>query len=178
MAQYFDSPIATLSMGMKQKVALIASLLHHPSILLLDEPLNGLDAKSSRIIKDLVSMHTQKGGAVVFSTHIMEQAEQICDYVVLIDKGKKVVDGPLAQVRASGGQAVQLDYDGDGAGLQDLPGIRRINDAGKQAELLLEKGADPQQVLAALIDRVQIRRFDLRQPSLHEIFIRAVGGGG
>ncbi|HVP41163.1 MAG TPA: ABC transporter ATP-binding protein, partial [Candidatus Krumholzibacteriaceae bacterium] len=69
MAQYFDSPIATLSMGMKQKVAVIASLFHQPPVLLLDEPLNGLDAKSSRIVKDLVSLHTKRGGAVLFSTH-------------------------------------------------------------------------------------------------------------
>jgi ABC-2 type transport system ATP-binding protein len=100
MAQYFDSPIATLSLGMKQKVALIASLIHQPPVLLLDEPLNGLDAKSSRIVKDLVSFHAQKGGAVLFSTHIMEVAEQICTRIGIIYQGKVIAEGTLDQLRS------------------------------------------------------------------------------
>jgi len=99
MSQYFDSPIATLSLGMKQKVALIASLIHQPPVLLLDEPLNGLDAKSSRIVKDLVSFHAQKGGAVLFSTHIMEVAEQVCTRIGIIDHGKVIIEGTLEQLR-------------------------------------------------------------------------------
>jgi ABC-2 type transport system ATP-binding protein len=99
MAQYFDSPIATLSMGMKQKVALIASLLHRPLLLLLDEPLNGLDAKSSRIIKDLVSLHAQEGGAVVFSTHIMEVAEHICTRIGILYHGKVIAEGTLDHLK-------------------------------------------------------------------------------
>ena len=95
MAQYFDSPIATLSLGMKQKVALIASLVHQPPVLLLDDPLNGLDARSSRIVKDLVSFQAQKGGAVLFSTHIMEVAEQICTKIGIIDQGKIIAEGTL-----------------------------------------------------------------------------------
>jgi ABC-2 type transport system ATP-binding protein len=99
MSQYFDSPIATLSLGMKQKVAFIASLIHRPRVLLLDEPLNGLDAKSSRIVKDLVSFHAQKGGAVLFSTHIMEVAEQICTRIGIIDQGRIIAEGTLGQLR-------------------------------------------------------------------------------
>ncbi len=99
MGQYFDSPIATFSLGMKQKVALIASLIHQPPVLLLDEPLNGLDAKSSRIVKDLVSFHAEKGGAVLFSTHIMEVAEQICTRIGIIDRGKVIAEGTLDQLR-------------------------------------------------------------------------------
>ncbi|HTY76151.1 MAG TPA: ABC transporter ATP-binding protein [Candidatus Nanoarchaeia archaeon] len=99
MAQYFDSPIATLSLGMKQKVALIASLIHRPKVLLLDEPLNGLDAKSSRIVKDLISFHAEKGGAVLFSTHIMEVAQQICTKIGIIYQGKLISEGTLDQLR-------------------------------------------------------------------------------
>jgi len=99
MSQYFDSPIATLSLGMKQKVALIASLVHQPPVLLLDEPLNGLDAKSSRIVKDLVSFHAQNGGAVLFSTHIMEVAEQVCTRIGIIDQGIVIIEGTLEQLR-------------------------------------------------------------------------------
>jgi ABC-2 type transport system ATP-binding protein len=109
MSQYFDSPIATLSMGMKQKVALIAALIHQPPVLLLDEPLNGLDAKSSRIVKDLVSLHAQKGGAVLFSTHIMEVAEQTCTRIGIINQGAVVAEGTLAELRSRTGQDDTLE---------------------------------------------------------------------
>jgi len=99
MANYFDSPIATLSLGMKQKVAIIAALIHQPLVLLLDEPLNGLDAKSSRIVKELVSFHAEKGGAVLFSTHIMEIAEQVCTRIGIIDQGKVIAEGTLSQLK-------------------------------------------------------------------------------
>jgi len=110
ISQYFDSPIATLSMGNKQKVALIASLVHQPPILLLDEPLNGLDAKSSRIAKDLISLHAQKGGAVLFSTHIMEVAERICTRIGIIHEGKVIAEGSLDQLRnKTGGKNETLE---------------------------------------------------------------------
>jgi ABC-2 type transport system ATP-binding protein len=110
MAEYFDSPIATLSMGMKQKVALIAALVHQPPVLLLDEPLNGLDAKSSRIVKDLVSLHAEKGGAVLFSTHTMEVAEHICTRIGIIHKGKVIAEGTLDQLRTrTGGKKDTLE---------------------------------------------------------------------
>lgn len=110
MAQYFDSPIATLSMGMKQKVAVIASLFHQPPVLLLDEPLNSLDAKSSRIVKDLVSLHTRRGGAVLFSTHVMEVAEHVCTRIGIIHQGKIIVEGTLDQLKSkSGGKNETLE---------------------------------------------------------------------
>ncbi len=110
MAQYFDSPIATLSMGMKQKVALIAALVHQPPVLLLDEPLNGLDAKSSRIVKDLVSLHAERGGAVLFSTHTMEVAEHVCTRIGIIHKGKVIADGTMDQLRTkTGGKKETLE---------------------------------------------------------------------
>ena len=103
MAKYFDAPIATLSMGMKQKVALIASLVHQPPVLLLDEPLSGLDTKSSRIVKELLSLHTQKGGAVLFSTHIMEVAEHLCTRIGIIYQGKVIAEGTLDQLKSKTG---------------------------------------------------------------------------
>lgn len=103
VAKYFDVPIATLSTGMKQKIALIASLIHQPPLLLLDEPLSGLDAKTSRIVKDLLSLHIQKGGAVLFSTHIMEVAEHICTRIGIIHQGKIIAEGTLDQLKIQTG---------------------------------------------------------------------------
>lgn len=100
--QYYDSPIATLSMGTKQKISIIASLLHEPPLLLLDEPLNGLDARSSRIVKDIISLHAKKNrGAVLFSTHIMEVAEHICDRIGIIYQGRIIAEGTLEELRKS-----------------------------------------------------------------------------
>ncbi len=101
LGKYYDSPIATLSMGTKQKVAIVASLLHEPPLLLLDEPMNGLDAKSSRILKDLMSFHVRKnGGAVLFSTHIMEVAEHLCTRMGIIHDGRMVAEGSLEELRS------------------------------------------------------------------------------
>ena len=100
LRQYYDSPIATLSMGTKQKVAIIASLVHEPPLLLLDEPLNGLDARSSRILKDLISFHAERNrAAVLFSTHIMEVAEHLCTRIGIIYGGKIVAEGSLEELR-------------------------------------------------------------------------------
>jgi len=97
--QYYDSPIATLSTGTKQKVAIIAALLHDPPLLVLDEPLRGLDVRSSKIFKELLSIHIENGGAVLLSTHIMELAEHLCTKVGIIDKGRLVAEGTVDELR-------------------------------------------------------------------------------
>ncbi|MEM2337509.1 MAG: ABC transporter ATP-binding protein [Candidatus Bathyarchaeia archaeon] len=99
LAEYFDTPIATLSMGTKRKVSVIAALLHEPSLLILDEPLIGLDARASKILKELIVHHASRGGAVIFSTHIMEVAEKICHRVGIINKGKLVGEGTVNELR-------------------------------------------------------------------------------
>ena len=110
VASVFDSPIATLSMGTKQKVAIIAALLHQPPVLLLDEPLNSLDARSNRILKELLSLHVQRGGAVLFSTHIMEIAQTLCSRIGIIFQGRIVAEGDLEQLRArAGGKDATLE---------------------------------------------------------------------
>jgi len=104
VASAFDTPIATLSMGTKQKVAIIAALIHQPPVLLLDEPLNSLDARSSRILKELLSLHVQRGGAVLFSTHVMEIAQRLCSRIGIIFEGRIVAEGDLDQLRARAGE--------------------------------------------------------------------------
>lgn len=97
--QYFDTPIAALSRGNKQKVAVTAALLHEPKLLILDEPLIGLDARSSKILKELITFHAKKGGAVIFSTHIMEVAEKLCTRVGIINEGRLVGEGTVEELR-------------------------------------------------------------------------------
>ena len=99
LTQYFDTPIAALSMGNKQKVAITAALMHEPQLLILDEPLIGLDARSSKILKELINFQAKKGGAVIFSTHIMEVAEKLCTRVGIINKGRIVGEGTVEDLR-------------------------------------------------------------------------------
>lgn len=123
---YFDTPIAALSMGNKQKVAIIAALLHEPKLLILDEPLVGLDARSSKILKELIMFHARKGGAVIFSTHIMEIAEKLCTRVGIISKGKIVSEGTVDELRklvqtAEGSlEDIFLKVTEQEAGMQDI----------------------------------------------------------
>lgn len=165
----------SLSKGMGQKVQLITTILHDPELLILDEPLSGLDPVNIETAKELVLELRRSGKTVIFSTHIMEHAEKLCDYVLLINKGEKIIDGPLSEVKAAHGMGVEIDYEGDGTILRTITGISRINDTGRRAEIFMEDGADPQALLAAIAPKMKIRRFEIMEPSLHEIFIRAVG---
>jgi ABC-2 type transport system ATP-binding protein len=176
LGDWIDKKCETLSKGMGQKVQLLGTLIHEPDLVILDEPFSGLDPVNRDVMRDAIVQMKSEGKTVIFSTHVMEQAEQICDFILMINKGKKVLDGTLSEVKATGDKAIKLDYDGDGQLLRSLPGVRRVNDSGKQAELVMERDADPQAILAALVGKLEIRHFDLRDQSLHEIFIRMVGG--
>jgi ABC-2 type transport system ATP-binding protein len=175
LGEWLDHPCEALSKGMGQKAQILGTLLHDPELVILDEPFSGLDPVNVEVMRELILAMKREGRTVIFSTHMMGEAEKLCDQIVMIHKGKKRIDGPLAEVRKSAGHGVLLDYDGDGSFLPTLPGVERVNDSGKQAEIFLAPNADPQALLAGLIGRLSIRRFDLREPSLHEIFIRTVG---
>ncbi len=165
-----------LSKGMGQKVQIVATLLHEPELVILDEPFSGLDPVNMELVRDIILDIRSQGRTVIFSTHVMAQAEQMCDFVMLVNKGQKVFDGTLASIKGGRGRAIAIDYDGDGSHFRNLPGVKSYRDAGKQVELQLHDDADPQVILAALVGKIAIRRFDTREPSLHEIFIRAIGG--
>ncbi len=110
--QYYNQLIATLSHGNKQKLQIIAAILHYPDLLILDEPIAGLDAKSVRVVKSMIELHTQRGGSVLFSTHIMEIAQDLCHRIGIINKGKMVGIGTIEELRR---QANKL-----GASLEDV----------------------------------------------------------
>jgi ABC-2 type transport system ATP-binding protein len=166
----------SLSKGMGQKVQIVATLIHEPQLIVLDEPFSGLDPVNVELVRNIVLAQRKIGRTVLLSTHVMEQAEQICDGLILINRGRMLLDGSLDGIRGAAQRTVTIDYDGDGACLEDLPGVIRINDAGRHAELSLGPAADTQKILASLMQRLTIRRFDTREASLHEIFVRAVGG--
>jgi ABC-2 type transport system ATP-binding protein len=174
LGDWLDKKCEAMSKGMGQKVQVLGTILHDPELVILDEPFSGLDPVNRDLMRDLILDMKRQGRTVIFSTHGMEHAEQLCDYVMMIHKSRLQFAGTLAEVKRGRDLGIQLDYDGDGALLRQLPGLRRLNDHGKHAEIFLQPGADPQQALRWLIDRVRVRRFDYREPSLHEIFVRTV----
>ncbi len=175
LGEWIHQKCETLSKGMGQKVQVLGTLIHEPELVILDEPFSGLDPVNVETMRHLILDMKRQGRTVIFSTHIMEQAEQICDSIFLIHRGRKVLDGSLAEIKSRGDRGILIDYDGDGGLLHRLQGVERLNDSGKQAEIFLHPDTDAQAILAQLVGRLSIRRFDLREPSLHEIFVRCVG---
>ena len=153
---------------------MLGTIIHEPELVILDEPFSGLDPVNRDLMRDLILDMKRAGRTVIFSTHGMEHAEQLCDYVMMIHKSRLQFAGTLAQIRKGRDHGIQLDYDGDGSVLRQLPGVARLNDNGKSAAIFLQPGQDPQQALRWLVDRVTVRRFDYREPSLHEVFVRTV----
>ena len=174
LGDWMSSKCNALSKGMGQKVQVISTLLHEPELVVLDEPFSGLDPVNSELVLDLIKRYKRDGRTVIFSTHVVEHAEQICDSVVIIDRGRRKVAGTLSQVKASAERMVQLDYEGDPGNLSELPGVLAADDSGQHAELKLAADADAQKLLEVLVGKVRVRRFDTREASLKQIFLNAV----
>jgi ABC-2 type transport system ATP-binding protein len=180
-----DARVDELSRGMQQKVQFISTLLHDPDLVILDEPFSGLDPINAQALKDAVLELKQRNKTVIFSTHVMDNAEKMCDSVCIIARGEKVLDGGVAAVKKSAGSrniALSLAggaQNGVSAVLRDPAFVRRCDDSNNYFELELYPSADPQLLLRKLIDAgANIERFELMQPSLHQIFLQRVGANG
>ncbi|MES2124309.1 MAG: ATP-binding cassette domain-containing protein [Gemmatimonadota bacterium] len=173
--------VEDLSKGMQQKVQFAGALLHDPELVILDEPFSGLDPVNSQVMKDVVVEIARSGRTVLFSTHIMEQAERMCDHIVIIARGQKVVDGSVTQVKADfGGSFVALGFTHDKEKamrvLADRRLVESVDDYGVSAEVKLAAGGDPEELLTSLVrEGVGLRRFEVVEPSLQSIFIAKVG---
>ncbi len=170
-----DKKVEALSKGMTQKVQLIACLISKPKVVLLDEPFSGLDPVNAVVLRDAIFDLAETGTTVIFSTHDMSVAEKMCDFIFMINKGKKVLDGTLASIQ----QQYRLDTirvrmaDGNHNGvLTNLPGVTVVVDHGNLQELRIAAGANPQEVLQALIARGPVEHFEVAAPNLHDIFVR------
>jgi len=166
-----------LSKGMQQKVQFIASVIHNPEVMILDEPFSGLDPVSVDLLKSVILDLKRQGRTIIFSTHQMEQVEQMCDDICLINHGRQVLIGGLREVkRRYGKNTVILDYEGPDTFLGvDL--VKQHKRFPNYSEILLSDGADAQAVLKrALESGARVNRFELVEPSLNEIFIETVTG--
>jgi ABC-2 type transport system ATP-binding protein len=175
LAEWGDRKVQDLSKGMQQKVQFIATVLHEPDLIILDEPFSGLDPINTELLKDIIMDLHGQGRTIIFSTHIMEQAERLCDAICLISGGRKVLDGSVASIKSRyGSDIVALAFDGDGSILEGHRLVGGVRDQKTHLEVRLAEGADPQALLADLIGRVRLTRFELVEPSLHDIFIERV----
>ncbi len=167
-----------LSKGNQQKVQLIGALLHDPEVVILDEPMSGLDPVNVVLVRTILKELKADGRTILLSTHMMGEAEKLVDEIVLIHEGRAVLTGELEQVRASfGSNTVHLAFEGDGAFLSALPGVAAARVDTNAAELRLGQGADAQSILAAAVAKVRVSRFEIAAPSLEEIFIDRVSAG-
>lgn len=173
LGEWANKKVEALSKGMGQKVQFLGTLIHDPELLILDEPFSGLDPVNRQTMIEGIAQARQAGKTVLFSTHVMEHAEQLCDTVLMIHKGVKRLDGPVGAIKGDV-RSVRLEYEGDGTFLATLPCVARATTFGQSAEIELAEGADPAELLAACSTRLALRLFDRREPSLQEIFIRTV----
>ena len=179
LADWRRKKVNELSKGMQQKAQFVATVLHEPEVLIMDEPTTGLDPVGMDVMREAMLDLRRKGATIVLSSHQMEAVERLCDRVALINRGEKVLDGSVAEVKARHGKnTVALAFEGDGSFIESLPGVAKVSDHGQYVEVRLEKEADPQPLLREAAARLRVRRFEIVEPSLHDIFVETVTGKG
>jgi ABC-2 type transport system ATP-binding protein len=166
-----------LSKGNQQKIQFVSAILHDPALVILDEPFSGLDPVNQELFRKIFLELKDAGKAIIYSTHQMEQAEKLSDTICLINRGRVVLDGSVRDVKKRyGSDTLAVEFNGDGVVLEGLDGVKKVVRYGNSAELLLGPGANLQSLIAQLNSRIELRKVELREPSLQSIFIEAVGG--
>lgn len=165
-----------LSKGMQQKIQFVSTILHEPELVILDEPFSGLDPVSASLLKEVVQELKQQNKTIIFSTHLMEQAEELCDEICLINRGEKILGGSVREIKRSfGWRYIAIDGDNFDSALSSYPAVNQISRRRDHTEITLKDQDDPQRLLQHLLSSgAQITRFELVAPSLNEIFIESV----
>ena len=171
-----------LSKGMSQKVQFVAATIHDPDLLILDEPFSGLDPVSMRMLRDLILEEHRRGATVLFSTHVMPQAEEICEHVIMVHEGRKVLDADLGDIRSRyDPRSIRfepLDPEADTTRLASIPEVERVRPDDRDLEILLRAGTDPAAAMRRLMEVVPAARIELSRPRLEDVFLELVAGGG
>lgn len=177
LSEHRQKKVQELSRGMQQKAQIIATLLHNPELIVIDEPFSGLDPVNTRLVKRILEEEREKGKSIVMSTHQMYQVEALCNRIVLIDKGVTVLYGAVGEIKRNfAGNAVLLEGHGD---FTHLPGVLEMRAQNGSWHMALEVGTDPQAVFRTLANRegVRVEKFELAEPSLDDIFVSVVQDG-
>ena len=172
---WMDKKVEELSKGMQQKIQLAGTVLHDPDLIILDEPFSGLDPINQGLFKEMLAEFKEVGKTVLFSTHIMEQAEKLCDYICLISGGQAVLNGLLTEIKRDfGGNTFRLTAAGDRETLEAIDGIEDVAEYEDYFRLLLRAEATSSAVLAQIVQQMDVHEFRSEEPELEEIFIKAV----
>jgi ABC-2 type transport system ATP-binding protein len=176
--QYWDKKVEELSKGMAQKLQFITTIIHSPELLIFDEPFAGLDPVNIELVKDIILEKKQEGITIIFSSHLMEYAEKLVDSVVMINNGKKVLDGTLSQIKKDHGtRFVKVSYEGKSEFLSKLKYVKNIKDYGKEMEIELDDIRHKDTLLKILAEKLSINSYKITEPSLNSIFIRQANQG-
>jgi ABC-2 type transport system ATP-binding protein len=176
LAEWGDKKAEDLSKGMQQKVQFIGTVIHEPELLILDEPFSGLDPINQDVLEEIVRDFHAKGTTILFSTHLMHQAEKLCERVCLISNARKVLDADLRELKAAERKGVvAVEFEGPDDWIRG-PEVDHLEEVNGETHLILRDGADEQAILKrAAASEARILRFDLVEPNLHEIFVRHAG---
>lgn len=174
-----DSKIEDLSKGNQQKIQFIATILHEPDFIILDEPFSGLDPINTNLLKEIILEMKQKGKVIILSTHLMDFAEKMCDHIALINKGEIILHGSLNKIKEEYGLGnVTLYHDGDLSFLKQSSIVESMNDFGNYTGIKVKEPSQTQELLKNLIEKdIVINRFSANEISLHEIFVKIAGDG-
>lgn len=176
LTDWANKKVETLSKGMAQKVQFISAVIAEPELVILDEPFTGLDPVNMNVLRDVVLDLRRGGATVIFSTHDMAVAEQMCDFIFMIFKGEKVLDGTLESIQGAYGlDTIRVKVEGDGFDPGAIKGVEKVADFGRLQELRISPETDAQDLLSALMARGKVTHFELARPSLHDIFVRIAG---
>ncbi len=172
-----DKKVEELSRGMQQKLQFICTVIHDPKLIILDEPFTGLDPANTVKMIDIIQNLQKNGATIIFSTHMMERVEKLCESICLIDHGSAVLKGTLASIKSRFGQnRLLMRFQGEGAFLQNKSLVANFEEKNRFIELHPAQDVEPQVVLAAAMEQVNVQHFEIEEPSLEEIFIKVVEG--
>lgn len=178
LLEWKNKKINALSKGMSQKIQFISTIVHDPDVLFLDEPFSGLDPVSADELLVIIRELKDQGKLVLFSTHVMEQAEKVCDHIIMLNKGKKILDGDIREIqKAHGLNRVALSFADDTVGasfLESLETVGSVQQEGRGFLVTLAPGAESDSLFASLAGKTRVRSFVVNEPSLHEIFVNLV----
>jgi len=173
LSNWANKKVQTLSKGMSQKIQFIATIIDQPEIIILDEPFSGLDPVNSEILRTTILELQEKGATVIFSTHDMNVAEKMCDFIFMIYKGKKVLDGTLTSIQDKfGTDTIRIQTENGSAFLKEIQGIEKITDFGQMQEIRVNKEVDTQEMIKTILSKTRVSKFETTKPSLNDIFIR------
>lgn len=181
LKDFAEAKVESLSKGMGQKVQVLSAVAHKPELVILDEPFSGLDPVNQSVLEDLIREMAANGQTVIFSTHVMQHAERLCDHILLITRGEKIFDGTIAEARATIPRRILLETQDSTSSIESIPGVLSVQpftaeESANHWQIEISEQLNPQEILRHCFEqKVSLNRFEFTEPSLHDVFVHLVG---